>query len=143
MREHALHACDFLPLADGNYRAVTVRNLSDLGFMVWAGALRPCAIGKPADEIQPDDYAYMESVGFHTLGNVWEYFGSREYSVLIADLRHQAGATAAVAADVDRDLSLEAQRVKLRPLGWIRLLSTRARALQNQPSPVQRSAKGI
>lgn len=133
MRDNILHACDFVPLADGNYRAVTIRNLAELGFMAWAGALRPSAIGKPAGEIQADDYAYMESVGLCDLAHVWEYFGRREYSALIEDLRHQAGC---IDEKAGRFVMQQPpfERAQGRAISLVRFLAARARAAAGRTS---------
>lgn len=132
MPEHTLHACDFLPLTDGTYRAVTIRNVAELGFKVWAGAIRPSAIGKRAEEIRADDYAYLETVEMFDLLHVWEYFGRREYSALIEDLRHQARSLGAKRAGfLGRRPPLE--RVQVGAMNLARLLATRVRAAGRRP----------
>lgn len=139
MHNIALHACDFLPLNDGNHRSVTLRNLAGVGVMAWAGALRPGAIMKCADQIEADDYAYVESVTFRALPEVWKYFAQREFSVLIEDLRHQAAA-AGFAAHAAPDAQLSFPVPVRRSTAWVRLLALRTRAVEHATRRILRTA---
>lgn len=122
MRELCLHACDSLPSADGNVRAVTLRSIDGVGVIVWIGALRPESVAKLANRITPDDYAFIDTLTFRTVPDAWTYGSWREYSVLIEDVRFQADTDTTI-AELDRSTTtwvrkLVASAVVIRDSVW-------------------------
>jgi hypothetical protein len=88
----SLHVREPAPRDDGTYAAVTVRDQSPLGVMVWAGRMLAQAVGKAASEIDIRDYVSAEKVSFARWDDVWDYFADREYATLLEDIRKEIAA---------------------------------------------------
>ncbi len=88
LRSGTIHVISQAEDASGGRIAMTMRDRPGLGVMVWAGLLRPLALGKPADQILPSDYVRRQIVSFSGWRDVWDFYGDHsDFAPLLAEIR--------------------------------------------------------